>query len=192
MFEAILMTLHIFLVKCDELGMSSDDHPFPYDMPPFYPFSSYMPTQRVGDDKNGHSNPSQGASHHQIHNKDGQVKPFPFIKEMHSESDEDARKTNKPVAPISKTYFDSSPFQFQHRRSAGHRKPRSVMSLPSPDSIHGGERATIMPSIESHLTSFGFDSGRGCMLRAICEVHELPLARMGYGLIGEMITLFFR
>jgi hypothetical protein len=170
--------------------MTSETHPFPFDMPPFYPFGDHMPTAAGGD--KGEKGPGKDKPHH-LYKNNVEQKPFPNIKQ-YAKSDEDAR-TAEPAKPatISNAYFDSSPFQFQHKHfSSHHRKPRSVMSLPPPDSIHGGERATIMPSIESHLTSFGFDSGRGCMLRAICEVHELPLSRMGYGLIGEMITLFFR
>jgi hypothetical protein len=79
--------------------------------------------------------------------------------------------------------------QFYYRRH--HRvQKRSILSLPPPESIHGGERAIIMPSIENLMSNLGFE-GRACLLRAVCEIHEFPLHH-GYGLFGEMLTLFFR
>lgn len=93
-----------------------------------------------------------------------------------------------PVAPLFKR---SGSEQQQQKVSGGHRRPRrAVMSLPPPDELPGGERAVLLPGVESMLANFGFQ-GRGCMLRAICEIHEFPIQE-GYGLLGEMITLFFR
>ena len=41
--------------------------------------------------------------------------------------------------------------------------------------------------VEDYLFTFGMD-GKGCLLRAICEMHESPL--LGYGLVGELINIF--
>ena len=41
--------------------------------------------------------------------------------------------------------------------------------------------------VEDFLFTFGMD-GKGCLLRAICEMHESPL--LGYGLVGELINIF--
>ena len=41
--------------------------------------------------------------------------------------------------------------------------------------------------VEDYLFTFGMD-GKGCLLRAICEMHESPL--LGYGLVGEIINVF--
>jgi hypothetical protein len=70
------------------------------------------------------------------------------------------------------------------------RRRRAVLSLPPPENIHGGERAVILPRLEKILSAMGLE-GRACLLRAICEVHEYPLHE-GYGLFGEILTLFFR
>lgn len=80
--------------------------------------------------------------------------------------------------------------EIHNLRTRDRRQKRSIMSLPPPENIHGGERAIMLPRIENLLGSVGME-GRGCLLRAICEVHEYPLDR-GYGFFGEVITLFFR
>lgn len=71
------------------------------------------------------------------------------------------------------------------------RKRRNVDKLPEPGvephTIHGGERAMLYEVVEEFLFKFGMD-GKACLLRAICEMHESPLA--GYGLFGEMLELF--
>lgn len=54
--------------------------------------------------------------------------------------------------------------------------------------LHGGERAILYAVLEDFLSQFGLD-GRGCVLRAICEVHSKNVNR--YGLIGEFMKLFF-
>ena len=41
--------------------------------------------------------------------------------------------------------------------------------------------------VEDYLFTFGMD-GKGCLLRAICEMHESPL--LGYGLVGELLEVF--
>ena len=68
-------------------------------------------------------------------------------------------------------------------------KKLSVLSLPPPGTIKGGERAVLIPRAESMLKSFGMD-GRACLLRAVCEVHETPLDH--YGFLGEILKLLFR
>lgn len=56
------------------------------------------------------------------------------------------------------------------------------------NAFHGGERAILYVIIEDFLDNFGMD-GKACLLRAICEIHSLPLT--SYGLIGEFLKLFF-
>ena len=70
------------------------------------------------------------------------------------------------------------------------RNPRAVISLPPPDKMPGGERATMIPQLEKLVSSLGYD-GRNCLLRAVCEIHEYPLHKTGYGLFGEIVTLVF-
>ncbi|CAG7683957.1 unnamed protein product [Allacma fusca] len=70
------------------------------------------------------------------------------------------------------------------------RKPRSILSLPPPEKLQGGERAILIPQLEKMLGSMGYD-GRSCLLRAVCEIHEFPLHKTGYGLFGEILTLVF-
>lgn len=71
----------------------------------------------------------------------------------------------------------------------GPSKKRSISSLPPPSSFPGGERVFIYPKLERLLSSFGWQ-GRPCLLRLVCETHEYPL-KYGYGLLGELFTLFF-
>lgn len=76
---------------------------------------------------------------------------------------------------------------FRHRRLR-----RSAPEAPPPgvsDAFHGGERALLYTVVEDFLTNFGMD-GKACLLRAICEVHAHPLTN--FGLVGEMLKLFFR
>lgn len=54
------------------------------------------------------------------------------------------------------------------------------------------ERVTLIPKLENLLGSFGL-GGKSCLLRTICESHEFPHElHHGYGLLGEVLTLFFR
>merc|ERR1712223_831746 len=68
---------------------------------------------------------------------------------------------------------------------------RRKRSIPEPEvephTIHGGERAFLYQYVEDYLFTFGMD-GKGCLLRAICEMHESPL--LGYGLVGELLEVF--
>lgn len=43
--------------------------------------------------------------------------------------------------------------------------------------------------VEESLQSVGLD-GKACLLRAICEMFEIPLPNHGF--IGELLDLFFR
>ncbi len=45
----------------------------------------------------------------------------------------------------------------------------------------------LYTAAEDLLSKFGM-SGKPCLLRAICEMHESPL--IGYGLFGEFMELF--
>jgi hypothetical protein len=59
------------------------------------------------------------------------------------------------------------------------------------ETIYRAERVMLIPRLEKLLGSFGL-GGKPCLLRAICETHEVPLVHHGYGLLGEVLTLFFR
>lgn len=180
------------------MGFTHDMHPFPFDRPPFYPFGSLMrpieskdyPGQEKDKDKmkmkpEKHSGPPPPFHHGNHHG----IKMTPPHMD---ENGVDSYKSTK-----SDTVFTFFPIhkrtgnaQQPQNNKSGKRKPRSIMSLPPPDNLPGGERAVLLPSIENMMTNFGFE-GKGCMLRAICEIHEFPLQE-GYGLFGEMIALFFR
>jgi len=71
--------------------------------------------------------------------------------------------------------------------SSGKKKRSIADPKLEPESIHGGERAFLYQYVEDFLFTFGMD-GKGCLLRAICEMHESPL--LGYGLVGELINIF--
>ena len=65
-----------------------------------------------------------------------------------------------------------------------------TMLTPLLVSIDKKRVLTIYPFeqyVEDFLFTFGLD-GKGCLLRAICEMHESPL--LGYGLVGEIINVF--
>jgi len=71
---------------------------------------------------------------------------------------------------------------------ASGRRKRSIPEPPvEPHTIHGGERAFLYQYVEDYLFTFGME-GKGCLLRAICEMHESPL--LGYGLVGELLEVF--
>ncbi|ROT63766.1 hypothetical protein C7M84_018328 [Penaeus vannamei] len=59
---------------------------------------------------------------------------------------------------------------------------------PSPGDLAGGHREVMYKVVEESLQSVGLD-GKACLLRAICEMFELPLPN--YGFIGELLDLFF-
>lgn len=74
----------------------------------------------------------------------------------------------------------------RNKRSTAQEGP----SLPPEHkhAFHGGERALLYTIVEDFLENFGMN-GKACLLRAICEVHANPL--INYGLLGEIIKLFF-
>ncbi|CAG7826053.1 unnamed protein product [Allacma fusca] len=78
---------------------------------------------------------------------------------------------------------------FPPKRTKRSSENDSILSLPPPESVKGGERAILVPRIENLLKSYGLD-GRGCFLRAVCEVHQTPLIS-AYGFLGEVLTLLF-
>jgi len=164
-------------VDFSKLGMAGDQHPWPIDFsrPPFYPFGELMRINPVTStdkdkdkdkDKNAAGRPPKGQNYKP--NKPG-------------------KEDNKDEHHFDGIYFDP---QFYYKRQSQVRRKRSILSLPPPESIHGGERAILMPTLEGLMNNLGFD-GRACLLRAVCEIHEYPLQH-GYGLFGEMITLFVR
>lgn len=67
---------------------------------------------------------------------------------------------------------------------------RNIPIMAFPTYIPGGERASLFPRIETLLNSFGIN-GRACLKRAVCEVQEVPL-KNGFGILGEVLTLFLR
>ncbi|XP_042888088.1 uncharacterized protein LOC122263628 [Penaeus japonicus] len=58
----------------------------------------------------------------------------------------------------------------------------------SPGDLAGGDREVMYKVVEENLESVGLD-GKACLLRAICEMFEVPLPNHGF--IGEMLELFF-
>ncbi|XP_047485257.1 uncharacterized protein LOC125036583 [Penaeus chinensis] len=59
---------------------------------------------------------------------------------------------------------------------------------PSPGDLAGGVREVMYKVVEESLQSVGLD-GKACLLRAMCEMFELPLPNHGF--IGELLDLFF-
>lgn len=59
---------------------------------------------------------------------------------------------------------------------------------PSPGDLAGGERGVLYKVVEESLESVGLD-GKACLLRAICEMFELPLPN--HGIVGEVLEMFF-
>ncbi|XP_070000400.1 uncharacterized protein [Penaeus vannamei] len=59
---------------------------------------------------------------------------------------------------------------------------------PSPGDLAGGHREVMYKVVEESLQSVGLD-GKACLLRAICEMFEIPLPNHGF--IGELLDLFF-
>lgn len=190
------------------MGYTDDMHPFPFDRPPFYPFGSLMrPIEgKDGDKKDKDSKqPSKGSPpppDHGVTYGDSTYSVDPgyhTIAHAHGDAIDSYKKMKTDTVytffPINKRSGDAKEKEVKKPAigagaNRSHRKPRSIMSLPPPDKLPGGERAILLPSIENMMSNFGFE-GRGCMLRAICEIHEFPL-QDGYGLFGEMIALFFR
>lgn len=74
-------------------------------------------------------------------------------------------------------------------RRRGKRSSTDQPPKPHTEAFHGGERALLYIALEELLENFGMN-GRACLLRAICEVHAHPMTN--FGLIGEMLKLFFR
>ncbi|CAL8093253.1 unnamed protein product [Orchesella dallaii] len=178
-----------FYLNADKMGYTSDMHPFPFDRPPFYPFGPLMrPIETKDGDKKKEEKPGKPEEHHGHPPTKGQGKPHPYPPSKFEDEDYKGLKNGNGGGTTIYTYFP-----VHKRTGSAHkdhvRKPRSIMSLPPPEKLHGGERAVLLPSIENMMANFGFE-GRGCMLRAICEIHEFPLQE-GYGLLGEMIALFF-
>ncbi|ODM98611.1 hypothetical protein Ocin01_08071 [Orchesella cincta] len=172
-------------LNLDKMGYTYDMHPFPFDRPPFYPFGSLMrpiESKDYGGDKKKEEKPEKGTEHNTHgHGPPLMMPPSKFEDEDYKGFKNDGGTKVYTYVPINKRTGS------EHKTL--NRKPRSIMSLPPPEKHLGGERAVLLPSIESMMANFGFE-GRGCMLRAICEIHEFPLQE-GYGLLGEMIALFF-
>lgn len=96
-----------------------------------------------------------------------------------------ARSMGSTVADLLGDYVERMLHHHRYRRHVDADVP-----VPPPQHLHafhGGERALLYPAVEQLLENFGMD-GRACLLRAICEVHALPLHN--FGVIGEMLKLF--
>ncbi|XP_042888087.1 uncharacterized protein LOC122263627 isoform X2 [Penaeus japonicus] len=59
---------------------------------------------------------------------------------------------------------------------------------PSPGDLAGGDREMLFKIMEEVLVLLGME-GKDCLLRAICEMFEVPL--LDHGFVGEMLELFF-
>lgn len=67
-------------------------------------------------------------------------------------------------------------------------KPREETSMPIIDKANSSRinsRAMFYKSIESSHATYG----KACLLRAICEVAEIPAISSGTGLVGEIVDL---
>ena len=105
----------------------------------------------------------------------------------------------KPGAHL---FFPNAGVQLMPRRGrrdiSGVRVGNSSSSSTDTDAIQqgyansgspAGDRANFFLWIMKHIRKLGLD-GKGCILRATCEIHQDSLAR--YGLLGEIILLLFR
>ncbi|XP_066945033.1 uncharacterized protein [Macrobrachium rosenbergii] len=66
------------------------------------------------------------------------------------------------------------------------RRRRDTTSLPGINWA-GGDREMLYQVVEDALHNMGLD-GKACLLRAICEVFQLPL--INHGFFGEVLELF--
>ncbi|CAL8070919.1 unnamed protein product [Orchesella dallaii] len=201
-------------VNLDKMGYTHEMHPFPFDRPPFWPFG---PIRRPIGDEEEKTTPKPDPMmmgmdmyNHATSMKMPMKKPTSKQPEIEDEDEEykfykggrgsvaggGGGTTVYKYIPIGKRTGSGEQQQQQQRfksqESGGrvrNRNPRSIMALPPPESLRGGDRAHILPRIEEMLGDVGLD-GRACMLRAICEVHEFPLQE-GYGLFGDLIAWFF-
>lgn len=177
-----LTTCTLLSVYFDKLGMTSDTHPWP--LPFLYPFSGFFPYGRLprprpeqdnqnGDGNGGTRNNHQDNGPFKKNDRNGQApgKDAPG-------KDAPGKDKSDPVIITAKPYKSK-------------RVPRSAMSLPPPEQLPGGERATLIPQLEKMMTSMGYN-GRACLLRTVCEIHEFPLHKTGFGLLGEVLSLVFR
>lgn len=98
-----------------------------------------------------------------------------------------ARKMGRAAGSFLGEYIAS---YLNYKRGKRSLDKKKLPELPAKhkDAFHGGERAILYLMLEDLLENFGMD-GKACLLRAICEVHAHPLHN--FGLIGEMIKLFF-
>ncbi|ODM94573.1 hypothetical protein Ocin01_12108, partial [Orchesella cincta] len=154
-------------------------HPYPFDIPPFWPFG---PMRRpIGDKTTPKPDPMKMMMMMHMHGP-------PMVAQSAPSKMKDEDYKHFKGAGDGTTGFKNVPI-YKRAGSGGHvrkRNPRSIMALPPPESLHGGDRAMLLPKIEEMLGNVGFE-GRGCMLRAICEIHEFPLQE-GYGMFGDLIS----
>ncbi|KAL7646216.1 UNVERIFIED_CONTAM: hypothetical protein RMT77_003117 [Armadillidium vulgare] len=65
------------------------------------------------------------------------------------------------------------------------REKRSTWKAYPGVNYAGGDREMIYQIVEDFLSSFTLD-GKACVMRAICEMHEVPL--INYGFFGEVLN----
>ncbi|CAL8070921.1 unnamed protein product [Orchesella dallaii] len=200
----IQLSLPLYLTL-DKMGFTNDMHPFPFDMPPFWPFG---PMRRpIDSDSYPNMNTSTTARPDNTSSSTTH-KPNPMMMMQgqgqwafsEANGGEDYKVKGGSDSKIYYTYLPlrnrpisgsggGNNYNFKKGGRDQIRNKRSIMALPPAESLHGGDRALIFPKIEEMLGNVGFE-GRGCMLRVICEVHEFPLQE-GYGLFGDLIAWFF-
>ncbi|XP_076058669.1 uncharacterized protein LOC143035689 [Oratosquilla oratoria] len=67
------------------------------------------------------------------------------------------------------------------------RKKRSSWEPMPGVNYAGGDRELLYQILEDYLYNLGFE-GHGCLLRAICEMFEMPLHNHGF--VGELLEIF--
>lgn len=50
-------------------------------------------------------------------------------------------------------------------------------------------RLKVFHKLEKLLEEMGAENGKACLLRTICEIHELPFDSGRFGLFGEVLAL---
>ncbi len=107
--------------------------------------------------------------------------------DIYSESTEEDRKRRRKRDLFTTQLFHMESSFNPHFYNHSNFRPKRSTNFN--DTLHLTDRASLFPRLENILESTDF-GGKPCLLRAVCEVHEGPLNH--YGLLGELITMFFR
>lgn len=110
-----------------------------------------------------------------------------YENDIYSDNTEEERKKRRKRDLFTHQLFDLESAYNPH--FVNHSKFRPKRSTSFNNTLHLTDRASLFPRLENILESTDF-GGKSCLLRAVCEVHEGPLNH--YGLLGELITMFFR